>query len=401
MPQINIREIDKTSSNAPLYNDYVVLIPGLTSKTGTDKPTEVLTDDLDEFITKVGSTTTGSGFKIAKMLLGLGMTILYVVIDSEAASSLSSTFWSKFEDRAKYDIRFMISSGVDAKSVHEAMIHSAAVRGDAIALIDVPDTNDGDADAILTYIDTLAVDPITRAKDTYTGKSIQENAFKYAAAFGSRWKAKGMTEYLPGSVHYLADFASHIGTNPDWFAMSGVIRGSAPYENVETEVDFGDAEVDALQKREIAASSGATQDTYKACNIVLTRRPYGKVMWGNRTLYPLGIVNDAGELQLGLTASSFLNIRHICCDIKKTLYRACTRFSFEPNSDTLWVNFKGAITPLLEEMKSGQGIRGYKIIKEKTKQKATLKARIQIIPIEAVEDFDLTVELTDSVEVTE
>ena len=39
-------------------------------------------------------------------------------------------------------------------------------------------------------------------------------------------------------------------------------------------------------------------------------------------------------------------------------------------------------------------------IKE-TSEKAKLKAILRIIPIEAIEDFDLTLELTDSLEVTE
>ena len=49
-------------------------------------------------------------------------------------------------------------------------------------------------------------------------------------------------------------------------------------------------------------------------------------------------------------------------------------------------------------MKADQGIRDYKIVKvrEANPKKATLKAKIRIIPIEAVEDFDLEVSLEDS-----
>jgi hypothetical protein len=49
-------------------------------------------------------------------------------------------------------------------------------------------------------------------------------------------------------------------------------------------------------------------------------------------------------------------------------------------------------------MKADQGIRDYKIVKvyEENPKKATLKAKIRIIPIEAVEDFDLEVSLEDS-----
>ena len=48
-------------------------------------------------------------------------------------------------------------------------------------------------------------------------------------------------------------------------------------------------------------------------------------------------------------------------------------------------------------MKADQGIRDYKILKvTDNPKKATLRAKIRIIPIEAVEDFDLEVSLEDS-----
>jgi hypothetical protein len=49
-------------------------------------------------------------------------------------------------------------------------------------------------------------------------------------------------------------------------------------------------------------------------------------------------------------------------------------------------------------MKADQGIRDYKILKvyEENPKKATLKAKIRIIPIEAVEDFELSIYLEDS-----
>jgi hypothetical protein len=92
----------------------------------------------------------------------------------------------------------------------------------------------------------------------------------------------------------------------------------------------------------------------------------------------------------------FLNIRQLCTTIKKELYVACRRFTFDPNSDTLWFNFINAIKPTLELMKADQGIKDYKILKVATDKKATLKAKIRIIPIEAVEDFDLEISLEDS-----
>jgi hypothetical protein len=49
-------------------------------------------------------------------------------------------------------------------------------------------------------------------------------------------------------------------------------------------------------------------------------------------------------------------------------------------------------------MKADQGIADYKIIKQKTNRKAFLAVVIRIVPIEAVEDFDISIHLEDSLE---
>jgi hypothetical protein len=47
-------------------------------------------------------------------------------------------------------------------------------------------------------------------------------------------------------------------------------------------------------------------------------------------------------------------------------------------------------------MRADQGIKGYKITKVAVDKKALLTARIRIVPIEAVEDFDISIYLEDS-----
>jgi hypothetical protein len=47
-------------------------------------------------------------------------------------------------------------------------------------------------------------------------------------------------------------------------------------------------------------------------------------------------------------------------------------------------------------MKADQGIRGYKLTRVINDKKALLTAKIRIVPIEAVEDFDISIYLEDS-----
>lgn len=119
-------------------------------------------------------------------------------------------------------------------------------------------------------------------------------------------------------------------------------------------------------------------------------------------MHPLSKPDNAdANAAIQLTASSFLNIRQLCCTLKKIVYRASRKYTFEPNSDALWFAFCNAITPTLDKMTNNQGIRGYNIVRVPTNKKALLVARIIISPIEAVEDFDITIELSDSVEIAE
>ena len=117
-------------------------------------------------------------------------------------------------------------------------------------------------------------------------------------------------------------------------------------------------------------------------------------LWGNRTAELLLDKNDGGDLM----ASHFLNIRQLCTTIKKQAYVTSKRYTFDPNSDVLWINWQNGIRPTLEKMKGDQGIEDYKFVKRANNgQKAILKAKIRIVPIEAVEDFDITLTLEDSI----
>jgi phage tail sheath protein FI len=127
-----------------------------------------------------------------------------------------------------------------------------------------------------------------------------------------------------------------------------------------------------------------------AINAITNINPYGLTIWGNRTLKPV---------EENLVATNFLNIRNLISDIKKTCYRAARKATFEQDTDVLWINFKSDIAKLLDRMKSGYGISGYKIVRdydhEKSAENATLCAKIVIYPTYAVEDFYITVILRD------
>lgn len=417
MPKINIIEKDLTTSNSTTYDDFVVAVLAIPAITPTteEQATPVLVSNnsgnkeaitFDAFAASYYGTSTSSyGYSTMKELVKeRGMTALFVPYSSEESleDEFDKTIFAKLADRSLYDIRFILTGEAKSVKASKNAIRCAAKRGDAIALIDIPaqiepeesgtePTKLDTAEKISKYIENNFTDEtITR---TYTdGSSVQENIYAYAAAFSPAFKYGSSETQLDATTGYLAAFATYITRFPEWFATAGSIRGVMPYQNVKPTIKLGEIEINEF----LTTRNG----TKKACNPISLVRPYGNIIYGNRTMFDT-LAADVAEFGTGLRASHFLNIRQLCCTLKKVIYRAARRFTFEPNTDVLWVNFCEAIRPTLEKMRTSQGIRAYSIQREVTTEKALLKAKIVISPIEAVEDFDFTVELADEVVVSE
>lgn len=266
-------------------------------------------------------------------------------------------------------------------------------RGDCVALIEADEKTYVSATGVQTNPEVK----IIKAINEMTGINADNGKFSALTVPSVHYimadnEIFGKNKKFPGAFHYLACFMNSLKLGfAEWYAAAGYTRGVASFIVDHTSVKLGEIAINALEPRNYEDP----QSDYPkfACNVIANFRG-SYYLWGNRTAHPLG---KKGSLDTGdLVASSFLNIRQLCCTIKKQLYVACRTFTFDPNSDTLWVNFCNAIRPTLEAMKADQGIRDYKILKVFTDKKATLKAKIRIIPIEAVEDFDLEVSLEDS-----
>lgn len=287
----------------------------------------------------------------------------------------------KLSDRDAYQIKFITTGGYPTfglnsdnnaiDDISKIMLQVAGSRGDCVALIDHIDPDNGD---ISKVYDNLTSAIKNKTITTANG----EDAKKYGAMFTPWAKYKlnvvsGVSAF-PGSFAYLRCLAISSKTNADWFAVAGATRGQVP-DLLGLSSRVSGALADIMQPRQGIA-----------VNPITDIKPYGYCIWGNRTLF-----NNIDDL----TASSFLNIRMLTSDVKKVVYKAAKKLTFELNSDVLWLNFKAAIEPTLDQMVSGNGLRGYKIIKVATDKKATIACKIKLFAIEAVEDWDITVELAD------
>ena len=256
-------------------------------------------------------------------------------------------------------------------------------RGDCIALIELDERQYKNAinkpeEAIIDAIDKVSSASVNTA---YCAMTVPSVVYKRSDSedFDNNKK-------FPGAFHYLACFINSLKLGfAEWYAAAGYTRGVSNLVIDYTTVKLGEIAINALEPR--SQSDGIPKF---ACNVIANFRG-SYYLWGNRTAEELKDSKNGD-----LVAQHFLNIRQLCTTIKKQLYVSCRRFTFDPNSDTLWFNFVNAISPTLEAMKADQGIRDYRIIQVPTDVKAEMKAKIRIIPIEAVEDFDLEVSLEDS-----
>lgn len=339
------------------------------------------------------------GNQIAYELLGLGYTVYYKEIE-ETADLTDPNWWKPLKDKSKYDFRYIISGllGTSA-AINQQMLAVAKFDPENKAFDKVDPLSAGRGDCIAL----LDIDPKVY-QDKHTQEEIIESVrsnfgniptSKYAAAFmptvtytEASMDSKYPNRTFPASFHYLACAARSSERFSEWYANAGYTRGISNYTIESTGCNLGEAAVNAFQCR-----FNADGKTNLAINpIIKLRNNY--YLWGNRTTYALGAKDpEEGDLK----ASHFLNIRQLCCTIKKQVYIACRQFTFDPNSATLWTNFCNTIRPTLEKMKADQGISDYKIIKVKSDRKAFLSAIIRIVPIEAVEDFDISVYLEDSI----
>lgn len=301
----------------------------------------------------------------------------------------------KLKDRGEYQIKFLTIGAYPSfefgengvYNIFNNLIQTAAERGDCIALVDHTFTRNArslstasGSGSVYTELSDYVKTPITIVRKG--GDS--EDGYTYGAMFTPyatyTLTTQNNSQYiLPASFGYLIALAASTQSNPNWYAIAGVSRG-IPSGLIGLTQNVTNAIADLYQPRDGVS-----------INCITNIKPYGYTIWGNRTLKDNSVDGD-------LKALSFLNIRMLTSDLKKTLYQACKRYTFENNTDIMWLNFKSQIEPTLAKMLSGNGIASYQIIKLATTKKATIEAVIRLVPIEPVEDWYITIELTDGVE---
>lgn len=421
MPNIVIREQDLSDVATIDITENAVFVPGVATwkdpdNLGTDNAPIKRFDNVEDFTNEYDAPKGEDdklSYQYAHELIEAGVPVYFGNVTKLTDENLKTVI-EKLKDKNAYNIKFITTgtypieipaSEDTAESEDTATIQNessvptttsvnlfktileiAATRGDCIALVDVG--KEKSLSAIQTALKAISD---TDLENNYTitisgdKEDTKESTLKYGTIIAP-WGTYSTKNYgdieLPGSFAYLTCLAKSTINYPNWYAVAGVNRG---YINnlKQLKVAVTGSEADAVQ-------------TIKGISIVPITyiNPYGYCIWGNRTLHK----NDKDDL----VASSFLNIRMLACDVKKTLYTAAKELMFETDSMQLWLDFKSKVTPLLDKMVSGNGLTDYSIKRVKSNMRATLKVVVTLYCVEAIENFDITLNITDStVEVAE
>ena len=426
MPNINISETESSSLVAFDITENTVLVPILYARTyeeteSSESDATVITytdaDAVSTLFTRAdlfrnfmsGHTVTvdsviDKSYIMAYELLLQGLNVIIKPIfydnatlgnslDSDSAyaiieNALTEGAFDEFKNRNLYNIKFITTGGysncgkdyvVDNDGTEEEKTTSmytiirelAEARGDAIALVEFNDYYEDEEE----LFESIQEDYTPNSNDIYAAAFFPWFTFSTSAT-GSQ-----STVLMPASFGYLMAYAYSVKFNANWFAAAGTVRGYIP-GLIKPAFNVGEALMHTLQ-----GDDEAGEQLNITVNPIYNAGTYGYRVWGNRVVNRATVTADR--------FMNFLNVRVLLCDIKKQIYHAAIRCTFEPNDDIVWINFKTLASSLLDKMKSGRGIAWYKWTKEVADTKATIKATLTIRPIEAVESFDIHLVLTD------
>ena len=349
---VKLYSIEGDANNSPILHKYTLNVP------------DAIADTDDEFTVSSMYRAFGNSKKDESTGEYLG---LYKLLDK-------GEYIIKFITTGAYPI-FEYGGNILTSNV----IKLAAERGDCTALID--HTPNNERTLIALNQNSVYYKAAKYIETTNMLNALGEDASTYAAMFTPygiyNCTSVGKHVMLPASYGYLSALAASVQSNGNWMAIAGITRGAVP-NLVSLCQNLTNAIADSYQNRD-----------YVSINPITHVKPYGLTVWGSRTL--------KNNVKKGdLTATSFLNIRQLTNDVKRTVWVAAKTLTFEQNSDILWINFKSKIIPTLDQMVSGGGLSVYEIKKQKTDKKATIKAVVRLYAIEPVEDWDITIELADS-----
>jgi len=273
-------------------------------------------------------------------------------------------------DPETLDMNLVAAPGLTNKTLTERMINMCEARGDALALIDLPDVYYPASEQYYAdksnRIGTTPVQAASSLKDRRIDSS-------YGATFYPWVQTRDQTGqmlWIPPSIAMMGVLASSEKKSKVWFAPAGFNRGG---------LSEGAAGIPITGVTEKLTSKNRDTLYEAGINPIASFPSSGIVVFGQKTL------------QERASALDRINVRRMVIYLKKQISILSTQVLFEQNVQATWNRFKSLIEPLLANTKVDFGITDYKLILDESTttpdliDQNVMYAKIMVKPARAIE----------------
>lgn len=415
MPKININLTDNTGVDYT-GKEQVIFFPGSVAiKNGSaDDNSCVLisTADANNLENCLNFSETKSDDVLAKYMIKSYLSRGYEVLYHYCGDSLGNIDFLK--DKDNYNVKFLtlgihnpikatVTEATEEENSkdsiafdfgkHDKLVEIAADRKDCVvvsgvdyetsSLTKINASGDVFADCIQAALSgNETVSNVEDGEITVSGAYNAENGeFAYllvpnrVKSFKISGKDANLT--LPAGFAYLMALGYSNINSTQWLPTANSSRGNVAV--------YGKSDIKMTKyhfDNQIILDEGVV-----AFNGITYLRPYGDVIWGDRTLLKLGS---------SVKATGYMSLMLVICDISKEAYNAAVRYTYESNNEVTWLNYKTRIVKLLDQMVTAGVLQSYKVAKVATENLNEIKAKITIKPNLPVENFDITVDLQNA-----
>lgn len=435
MPHVNVHITDNTGIEVTSQESVVFIPGGIKPKKTVDANNCIyisssqlssITDILTS-VSKAGGVTDVGTAALVESCLSAGLDVIYCYVEGYGMSKLLPDL-DFLKDKDTYNVKFLttgyfggiiISSGsADLKlsdsigeekytfilsDTYKKLADLAQSRTDCTVLahtyyykstdVSRDDTTGkctldpldslGSGDILATQVSNKLTSYFTADEGSYTYLLVPN----VITTFNIRLVDASTEVVLPGFYTYLVKYGQALANGQEWLPLANSERGSAvalgtPDLTVTKYVLDNYTLKDPLYGDDEFSKSGVS------VNGIVELRPYGNVIWGDRTCR---LVDDKG-----VKATTYQSLRMLLCDVSKRAYQAAVRYTYESNNDVTWLNFKSRVTELLGEMVAAGVLSGFDMRKQPSNALNTIVCKITLYPNLPVENFDIYINLENA-----
>lgn len=300
------------------------------------------------------------------------------VTDSYAYNTLKRAIDS-VRDPEFVECNLITIPGLTEPSLTGHLIDVCEDRGDALAIIDLPNVYTPFTDSLLNFQERIQTNTnlaVTELRDRGINSSYGCTYYPWVQINDT---VSNRLLWAPPSVVALGTMANSDAKSDVWFAPAGFNRGG---------LSDGSAGWPVLNVTRRLTSKDRDKLYEANINPIASFPSEGIVVFGQKTL------------QVTRSALDRINVRRMLILVKKQVSRIAAGVLFDQNVQVTWNRFLGQVEPFLAGVKSGLGLSEYKVILDDTTTTPDLVdqnimyAKIFLKPARAIEfiavDFVIT-----------